>query len=311
MKKLLALFLSCSLTTLLLGEQSLDQTSLNKSEISNEEVIETEVAVTSDVPETEEVVKGVVSTIDATKTEENDLVTIRPNNTVSLNKQVLATILSLTVLLIFSLFLIFLLLRWRKAKPGNLIELAPEELMRDWNEIKRQFTTLSKQLGLVLEHNKNQSDDVKDSLNSIFESFSTLQDSLSSKDKEIERLRKGYDAEIFKSFLLRFIRAKQAADDIKNESDTSPETKEAITEVKELIEDALDECGVVPYTLSKGQHIQDENLFGVPKRYRTVATSDESLHLTIADVHEDGLCLDGGELKQIVLEAEISVFIKE
>ena len=82
--------------------------------------------------------------------------------------------------------------------------------------------------------NKNQFDDVRDSLNSILESFSTLQDSLTLKDKEIERLRKGYDAEIFKRFLLRFIRAKQAADDLMNESDTSPETKEALANAKKL-----------------------------------------------------------------------------
>ena len=42
------------------------------------------------------------------------------------------------------------------------------------------------------------------------ESFTVLQTTLDSRDKEIQRLKKGYDSEIFRKFLGRFIRVDKA-----------------------------------------------------------------------------------------------------
>lgn len=134
--------------------------------------------------------------------------------------------------------------------------------------------------------------------------FMTLQSSLDEKDSEIRRLKKGYDAEIYRKFINRFIRVYQAVDDCLAGSDSD---HEMLTQLKVLLQDAFEECGVEPFSPNLGA---DYRTFkGVADNPKTVSASTPDQAFQVAEVLEAGYRIRAGDGYEILIPAKVKIFV--
>jgi hypothetical protein len=104
-------------------------------------------------------------------------------------------------------------------------------------------------------------------VSSLIETFMTLQKAIDERDADIKRLKGGYDAEIFRRFANRFIRVDQMIEVYLN---SNPEGSEALGQLKRVMEDALDECGIESFQPNIGDDSRRaEGIADNPKSTKT------------------------------------------
>ena len=121
----------------------------------------------------------------------------------------------------------------------------------------------------------------------IKDALSIFQNSLNIKDAEIERLKKGNDAEVYRRFLNRFIRLYTIIEEEIEDMSDSDSAKKILTDIQQLLEDALIDCGLETFSPEVGQGIREA--FGIAERPELIETTDESKHLCIAEVLRPGV----------------------
>jgi hypothetical protein len=160
----------------------------------------------------------------------------------------------------------------------------------------------SSSLNTVLSQSAHQSEQA----DSVMKSFLTLQSALDTRDKEIARLKKGYDAVIFKRFLNRFIRVDRALLEIVEESQDGNNTK-VMRYLNRLMEDALDECGVERFLPEIGSDFR-QSTEGVGDEPRVLNTDQIDLDFTVASVDSAGYVIRGEEDWQVIVPAKVSIY---
>ena len=138
----------------------------------------------------------------------------------------------------------------------------------------------------------------------MIDTFMTLQSALDEREAEIRRLKKGYDAEVFRKFLYRFIRIDQSIADFARDDMASPEN---LGQLKRLMEDAFDECGVEVFEPELGSDYRGAE--GVAENPKTVAADRPEDAFMIAEVLEAGYRLRGGEGYEILAPAKVRIYI--
>ena len=143
----------------------------------------------------------------------------------------------------------------------------------------------------------------------ISDSFTFLQQALSNKDKEIERLKKGYDYQIIKSFILRLIQVFKMCDDITNDPKASEDTKKDVTFIADSLMDLFDEIGVKQYSIEEGMSTKS-NEFGIPPGIEWIqeSTEDENQFFKVKRTVKQGFYFDS-ESKDILKYPQIEVFV--
>lgn len=227
-----------------------------------------------------------------------DAVSMDPSLIYGLSIYAAASSLAVLVLVVLT----FYLYRWRKillSKPESLV---PEK----WAEVLLHLKN-------VVETTNHQSiKNIKD-INSLqiknfekteqtLEAFMSLHKVMDEKDKEIRRLKKGYDKQIYSKFLKRFIRADVAAKEMMQES---PENTE-LQVVTRLVEDALLECDVEFYEPQIGKDYR--NTVGVADSPFIIETQDTELDFQIAEVIEPGYHILGAEEPIVLREAKVKIY---
>ena len=146
------------------------------------------------------------------------------------------------IALALSVFLNLTLLRWywwRKKLPDD--SKVPADVMHQ--QMNAQTTEFEKLAQVVMDSAEvlaNTQGKHGQELSGIKESFLLLQQEIRDKNAEIKRLREGYDSKIFRDFVQRFIRVDIAlGEDIERVEDPS-----LLEQFRELLVDALEECGV-------------------------------------------------------------------
>ena len=140
----------------------------------------------------------------------------------------------------------------------------------------------------------------------LLESFLTLQQAISYRDEEIYRLKKGYDAKIFKHFVARFIRVSVALEEIREQAKNSEQIKN-YNYLCKLVQNALEDCGVtqvhppVGYDYREaGQEIaEDPNI---------VITENPLLDFQIASVESPAFVIEGEGDREIIIQAKVSIY---
>lgn len=209
-------------------------------------------------------------------------------------------ILSLTTLL--SVAISFYLYKWRRILLANPNTVVPEEwaksLMVMGDNINKINSSVNNSLNSVSEEAASSTQKI----NQMTETYMELQSVLDEKDQEIKRLRTGYDAEIFKRFISRFIRIEQSLDDfIQDEGE-----KESYTFLKRLFEDALEECGVCKFEPQVGEDYR--KAVGISDNPKREATTDKEKDFQISEVIEAGYHTISGEIKHIIIPAKVRIF---
>ncbi len=209
-------------------------------------------------------------------------------------------VLALTTLL--SIGISFYLYRWRKVLVENNHFVVPEEWAKCLQDLSVNFLELRQVIGGELQVVGTESKSNTEKVTAMTETYMELQNVLDEKDKEIKRLRKGYDAEIFKRFVRRFARIEQSIDDFIFEDGESDQ----LMMLRRLFEDAFDECGICKFSPETGEDYRRAN--GVsdnPKFKITENTEDE---FKICEILEAGYKLNAGVDEEVILPAKVKIF---
>lgn len=235
-----------------------------------------------------------------------------PGNTFSDSSRIvtawlLAVSLFLAVALTVSVAISFYLYRWRRILLSSPHLLVPEELgerIKAYETaIKKVENTLAVGTGRLAER----SEQMTGQISNLIETFMTLQGAIDEKDQEIKRLKAGYDAQIFRRFLFRFVRVHQTVKEF-GENDEIGERDMSF--VQRLLEDALDECGVEHFEPEIGTDYRESQ--GVSDNPKSVSTDVPENSFKISEIVEPGYRIRGeaGTL-DVILPAKVTIFVYE
>jgi len=218
------------------------------------------------------------------------------------------------VFVIFVLMLVSVLATasafWMYYAKSVMLKDGPALVPEKWGMMidKLTFATINMQessssaLNKVIDQLNYQSDQA----DSLMNSFLTLQSALDTRDEEISRLKKGYDAVIFKRFLNRFIRVDRALLEIVDETPNGDNAKD-MRYLNRLMEDALDECGVERFLPEIGSDFRQATE-GVGDEPTVLNTDQINLDFTVASVDSAGYVIRGEGDLQVIVPAKVSIY---
>jgi len=209
-------------------------------------------------------------------------------------------ILALTTLL--SVGISFYLYKWRKILLENNQFVVPEEWAKCLRSLDESVGELNQTIGSGLQVVGAESKSNSEKISAMTETYMELQDVLDQKDKEIKRLKTGYDAVIFKRFVRRFARIEQSIDDFIFEDG---ETEQLIM-LRRLFEDAFDECGVCKFSPEIGEDYRRAN--GVSDNPKSKKTDNAEDEFKISEVLEAGYKLGAGADEEVIIPAKVRIF---
>jgi molecular chaperone GrpE (heat shock protein) len=161
-----------------------------------------------------------------------------------------------------------------------------------------------------LSEGSNQSDlsTLKKDINDMNQTFMTLKTNLDQKDEEISRYKDGYDAAIYKNFLLRFTRVDKV---IKEYLGDNKIDINGLQDIQIQMDDALAECGVEIFSPEIGADFK--STIGVADNPEIRETSDKSKDSTIAEILMPGyrrkLPSNDNDDYQIIIEAKVAIYV--
>ena len=227
---------------------------------------------------------------------------------------------SLPLLLLISLAMNYKLLTWRK-RYKNQLTTFPENLLQNFDDLYQCFADTSQWIKGAFDsytHNlknqeslqRNVSSGITKKYDEIFESFRSLQKNLDGKDKEIERLKKGYDLQIIKKFVSKLIQISDSCKTINSDQKMSDETKKEVNFIDEAILGLVEESGVKQFSIKEGSSTKSEE-FGMPSAHDWVKvdTDLEDLSFTVKKTLENGFYIEA-EQKEVVRFPKIEVYVK-
>lgn len=202
------------------------------------------------------------------------------------------------ILALSGIWLSFYLYKWRKkvleTAEGNNQVIVPEELWASRDRIYKDFSDLNKRIYYLAEQYED-----------LSSTFLKLNTALDNRDTEIKKLKKGYDQEIYKKFLRRFINTHQAVKDYHENLQSNTE----IEQIYLLLTDALEECEVETFSPIINSSYKDEE--GVDDNPKKETTKNKDDIGKISKVNEDGYRIKTPEGYEYVLKAKVTVFVKE
>lgn len=198
--------------------------------------------------------------------------------------------------------LTFYLYWWRKVLLSHPETLVPEK----WAEV---LMRMAKAVEAVNQDSVKTAKDtnsiqikVYEKSEQTLEAFMSLHKVMDEKDREINRLKKGYDTQIYAKFLKRFIRADVAAREMMEECPDNAE----LHMVRRLVEDALLECDVEVYEPQVGKDYR--HAVGVADSPSIEETQDTEKDFQIAEVIEPGYHICGAEEPIVLREAKVKIY---
>ncbi|MFK5984806.1 MAG: hypothetical protein QM479_05215 [Pseudomonadota bacterium] len=210
-------------------------------------------------------------------------------------------ILSLTTF--FAIAISFYLYKWRKILLSNKELAVPEKwadsLIKMGEHVRMMGDRVNESLSMMGEKTNMNTQ----SLSSMTDTYMELQHALDEKDQEIARLKTGYDAQIYKRFILRFARIDQT---ITDEIEASSEENELLSQLSRLFEDAFDECGVSKFAPEIGEDYRTAQ--GVSDHPKTKKTQDEEQEFNISEIIESGYQINVGENPQIIIPSKVRIY---
>jgi hypothetical protein len=140
------------------------------------------------------------------------------------------------------------------------------------------------------------------------QTFMTLKTNLDQKDKEISRYKNGYDATIFKNFLLRFTRVDKVIKEYISENNID---LNGLEDIQIQMDDALAECDVETFSPKIGADFK--TTIGVADNPEIRKTSDKSKDSTIAEILKIGyrrrLSDNADDDYQIIIESKVAIYV--
>ncbi len=221
---------------------------------------------------------------------------VSPESSPNTDWQSLVTFISLFIALVASV-ISFYLYRWRRILLATPHALVPEEWAQSLDEVTKK---IDKNSHLVGEATGKLLKDVE----GMVEVFMTFNQVLDEKDAEIKRLKKGYDQQVFAKFLSRFVRLKGQLE--KAIERTEGSTGE-LENIQLLLEDAIEECGVIPFNPDIGADYRDTGK-EIEDDPEVVETDDPEQEYKIARVLREGYRLSDTEEQVTIVPARVEIY---
>ena len=226
----------------------------------------------------------------------------RPDSTVWL----VITIAFLSATTALSVGISFYLYRWRRLLLDREEILVPEAWGKRLLDFNKSINTLIETFGRNTNLLENASENNTATLNTMVETFMTFRTAIDERDREIRRLKGGYDKEIFARFLKRFIRVHQTLENLKTSEDEGDQGLEMLSR---LLEDALDDCGLEIFEPKLGEDYR--RIEGIADNPLWEPTTEPDKEFTIAEVIEKGYRLPGGERSDVIVPAKVKILVRK
>ena len=204
------------------------------------------------------------------------------------------------------------LYRWRKVASEGKQIMVPESFQSHVNEIVNGIKHSEKVIGKGFNMNTKsiqqfdrEIQNFGQSVQSLVETLMTMHTALDEKEKEIQKYKEGYDASIFKKFLLRFTRVDTTIKDYLYDNSIDIE---GLQDIQELMEDALQECGLEVYEPEIGSDYRKNN--AVADNPKKVMTENPEQHFLINEVFQPAYRRQqaDGEFDYIV-KSKVSIYV--
>ncbi len=221
----------------------------------------------------------------------------------------LGTIISLALATTIAVLTSYYFYRWRRTLTfeGKVLTI-PEELIatiaalsKQTFEVRSEFKANVSEQKAQAKHFAEALSKTNQSIGQLFETTVSLQRALDQRDAEIDRLRAGYDTELIRRFITRFIRVRIALVDSE-----SPGTSDSnIAAIRRLLDDALDECGVESFKPKIGDDFRSAP--GVADNPRVIPTADASQNFKIVEILDPGYKFRTVSGNNVILPARVSI----
>ena len=217
----------------------------------------------------------------------------------------------LSLLTLISISISFWLYYWRKLSIAGKEIMVPETFEKNIKNLNKVANNNSLNIQNALDNqtaalksSSKRSDDSNDEIARISEIITHLQSALEKKDEEMERFKKGYDADIYKQFLLRFTKVDRV---LKEYIDDGEIDLDGLGDIQEEMEEALLECRVESFSPEVGvDYKAQDNIADNPKK---IPTTDKNQHETVAEVLQMGYvrkCEDSSI--EVISKAKVKVY---
>jgi len=225
-----------------------------------------------------------------------------------------------TIIVVLALFvaalavaMAYLAFSWRKSIKEEQVAMLPNQAINLIDVIRRALEGETKNLQefsrLVTLQIQEARDTTNNSLKAdqdILEALAIFQKSLSEKDAEIERLRKGGEAIAFRKFLKRFIRAIRIIEEEIADAEAAGKDTKVLSDIRMYVEDALEESGIDVFHPTTGKPFQ--TAYGVAERPDTIPTENPDQHLLIASIEQPGYALVTPDGQDLMKPAIVKVY---
>ena len=192
--------------------------------------------------------------------------------------------------------------RWTRFRIWGFADARRDKLIGDLVELSKVHHSESQS---SLEEVRQSSAEQNRKSDDLLENFLTLQKALDARDEEIARLKKGHDAKIFKRFLLRFVRVDRSLREMEYEF-SGQEHQKNYRYLKGVMQDALEECGVVQFFPSKGVDYRESDRVTDEPKFIDTTNPDE--HGKIAEVETPAYIIEGEGETEVIAPSKVSVY---
>jgi hypothetical protein len=198
----------------------------------------------------------------------------------------------------------FYLYEWRRLLLNSPHRVLPESWGNYWDNLRENVSNLNTTIAPAVRQLDTRTTQHSKLLDDVLETTMKLQGALDQRDADIRRLREGYDEEIFRRFLLRFVRVDQTVRQFSQELVSAPKE---LGQISRLLEDALEECGVERFSPEIGEDSRSAS--GVADNPKVVETDDGASDHKIAEVIDAGYRLARGGQSSVIVPAKVSIFL--
>jgi hypothetical protein len=222
------------------------------------------------------------------------------------NGWVVVALVVLSAATLISTAITFYLYRWRKIllKGSHSAIVVPEQFGEWVNGINAQIEKLTNQVGGGVKFVAQQSQEANKNVSDLTETYMTLQKALDERDAEIRRLKRGYDTDIFRKFIARFIRVDQIVEDFQIAGKANAND---LGDIRRLLEDAFSECGVESFKPEIGS--DSRSAHGVADNPKKVEGANPGEEFRIIEIIEQGYQLKTSEGHDVLIPAKVKIQI--
>jgi hypothetical protein len=205
----------------------------------------------------------------------------------------------------------FYLYRWRQIIISDQALLVPESLISEFRSLDSSLASHKKSVTEMARATNSGYANIAERIThsaqtaaQVLDASTTWQRALDERDSEIRRLRAGYDTELFRRFIVRFARVKNATEILQSENDFGPKS---LDQINRLLDDAFDECGVERFRPEIGEDYRTAK--GVADNPTLIPTDRSEDAFRIKEIISAGYRSRSGEQYAVIVPAEVSILV--